>query len=266
MVLIRNYAFILILALISLSSCSQNDGLAPGYRWELFKNTPNWELAKAIKQEDTVAILEIVKQKEININLQEPKFGRTLLMLAVGNDKFYSTQALIKAGADLNIRDSAGDQAIHEAVRFISLRKNSYIILKLLLENHADANAYSANGVNATPLEGGVADFPCFKLLMSYGADPYFQFRDHSFAVWPTMFIDERKDGILAARDLILERKMPIPNPIARSLDGRRPLDIFYFLHSLKFQENSEKQNAKIEILNYLKEINFPANGVYKKN
>ena len=264
--LTKKYAFILILILGCLSSCSQNDGLAPGYKWELFKNTPNWELAKAIKQEDTVAILEIVKQKEININLQEPKFGRTLLMLAVGNDKFYSTQALIAARADLNIRDSSGDQAIHEAVRFISLRKNSYIILKLLLENHADANSYSVNGVNATPLEGGVADFPCFKLLMSYGADPYFQLSDHTFAVWLTMFIDERKDGILAAKDLILNRKMSIPNPLTRSLDGRSPLDIFYFLHSLKFEENSEKQKAKVEILNYLKEISFPENGVYKKN
>ena len=79
------------------------------------------------------------------------------------------------------------------------------------------------------------------------------------------MFIDERKDGIFAAKDLILERKMPIPNPIARSLDGRTPLGILYFLNSLKFEENSRKQKAKVEILNYLKEINFPASGVYNK-
>jgi ankyrin repeat protein len=265
MILTRTYTFILILMSICLSSCSQDDGLAPGYKWELFKNTPNWDLAKAVKQEDTAAIFEIVKQKEIDINLQEPKLGRSLLMLAVGNDKFNSTQALLKAGADLNLRDSSGDQAIHEAVRFISLRKNSYIILKLLLENHADANSYSENGTYTTPLVGGVTDFPCFKLLMSYGADPYFQYSDHGFAVWIKMFIDERKDGIFAAKDLILERKMPIPNPIARSLDGRTSLDIFYFLNFEKFEEHSEKQKIKVEILNYLKEINFPADKVYIK-
>ena len=92
-----------------LSSCSQDDGLGPGYKWELFENAPNWNLAKAIKQQDTAAIFEIVKQKKIDLNLQEPTFGRTLLILAVGNDKFYSTQALIIAGADLGIRDSSGD-------------------------------------------------------------------------------------------------------------------------------------------------------------
>jgi hypothetical protein len=265
MILVGKYAFILILISSCLSSCSQDDGLGPGYKWELFKNTPNWDLAKATKQEDTAAIFEIVKEKKIDLNLQEPKYGRTLLILAVGNDKFYSTQALINAGADLSIRDSSGDQAIHEAVKFISLRKNSYVILKLLLENHADVNSYSKNGINATPLEGGVTNYPCFKLLMSYGADPYFQLNDHTFAVWSTMFIDERKDGILAAKDLILERKMPIPDPITHSLDGRTPLGITYFLNREKFEENSEKQIAKVEILRYLKEINFPASGVYNK-
>lgn len=249
-----------------MSSCSQDEGLGPGYKWELFKNTPNWDLAIAIKKEDTTAIFEIVKQKKIDLNLQEPKFGRTLLMLAVGNDKFYSTQALITSGADLSVRDSSGDQAIHESVKFISLRKNSYAILKLLLENHADVNSYSKNGMNATPLEGGVTNYPCFKLLMSYGADPYFQLNDKTFAVWFTMFIDERKDGVLAAKDLILERKMPVPDPITHSLDGRTPLSIIYFLNIEKFEKNSEKQIAKVKILKYLKEINFPASGVYKKN
>ena len=58
---------------------------------------------------------------------------------------------------------------------------------------------------------------------------------------------------------------MPVPDPITHSLDGRTPLGITYFLNRTKFEENSEKQIAKVEILKYLMEIDFPTKGVYHK-
>ena len=116
--------FIVVAQATVFSSCSQNNLFGPGYSWDLFKNTPNWNLAKAVANEDTTHIYAIIHSGHADINLQEPKFGRTLLMLAVGNDKEISTSALLKLGADVNLRDDRDDQAIHEAVAYISLKKH----------------------------------------------------------------------------------------------------------------------------------------------
>src|SRR4051812_19646657 len=92
------FLIMFIINAIILSSCSQSTSLGPGYEWDLFKNTPNWRLAKAVAKEDTNEIYSIIKGGNVNLNLQETKFGRTLLMLAVGNDKEFSTAALLKMG------------------------------------------------------------------------------------------------------------------------------------------------------------------------
>ena len=109
------------------SGCSQNFG--PGYSFELFKNTPNWELAKAVKNENEKEIIKLIKQKKVDINLQEPHFGNTLLLLAIGNDKLIATKVLLEAGADVNIADAENNKPIHEATRFINLKKNSFDII-----------------------------------------------------------------------------------------------------------------------------------------
>jgi hypothetical protein len=82
--------FLVIIILSSTMACSQNFG--PGYQFELFKNTPNWELALAVKNEVTIGIRRLLKEGNFNINLQEPKFGVTLLHLAIGNDKLASNK------------------------------------------------------------------------------------------------------------------------------------------------------------------------------
>src|SRR5271170_521478 len=99
----RKSCFLLmILTNFILSSCLPQDDAGPGYRWELFRGTPEWELAQAAQHEDTSRIYQIIKQGVININSKEPKFGQTVLMLAIANDKLNAVGALLRSGADVN--------------------------------------------------------------------------------------------------------------------------------------------------------------------
>ncbi|MGH2565254.1 MAG: ankyrin repeat domain-containing protein, partial [Ginsengibacter sp.] len=125
------YSLIAIMFVCCLNSgCSQNFG--PGYSFELFKNTPNWDLAKAVQNENENEIRKLIKEKGVDINLQEPKFGNTLLLLAIGNDKLISTRVLLEEGANINIPNSDMNKPIHQATKFIALKTNSFQIIKLL--------------------------------------------------------------------------------------------------------------------------------------
>jgi ankyrin repeat protein len=160
-------------------ACSQNQKLGPGYQFDLFKNTSNWELAKAVDREDTTAIKQLIRKNKLNVDLQEPRFGRTLLLLAIGNDKLKSTKALLEMGANLNIADSQKYKPIHEASQFIPLKKNTLQILELLIQHGADVSdtLVQRKGNDTSyfyvPLMGACENLACAKLLLEHGANPY---------------------------------------------------------------------------------------------
>ena len=116
----------MLLIICTYTSCSQN--LGPGYQFDLFKNTPTWKLAKAVKREDEKEIIKILREKDVDINFQEPIFGNTVLQLAIANDKLLSTKILLENNANYNIRTNDSSAAIDEAVSVIKSKKNSYEI------------------------------------------------------------------------------------------------------------------------------------------
>jgi len=64
---------------------------------------------------------------------------------------------------------------------------------------------------------------------------------------------------------MIINKKMPIPNPILYSYPDKLPIDIFQLLNKVNFRGDSTKEKARRDILNYLRKINFPKNQVYNK-
>src|SRR5580658_10106732 len=118
-------AFLLFLVI----ACSQDFG--PGYRFELFRNTGNWQLAKAVDEQDTVRINALLKTGHLNIDLREPKFGRTLLLLAVGNDKLASAKCLLENHANVSLRDFSNTSPIMEASYDIAFKKNTVEMIRL---------------------------------------------------------------------------------------------------------------------------------------
>lgn len=247
-------------------SCSQ--GLGPGYKFELFKNTPNWDLAKAVANEDEKEIKKIIRDQNLNINFQESKFGRTLLLLAIGNDKLISTRILLEDGAKVDIADSEKYAPIHEATKFVNMKKNSLQILELLIKYGADVNATlvkkndNDTGYYYVPLMGASENLACAKLLLNHGANPYIK-TGNTYPIWTFMNTEKLDENIFFAKYLIVDKRMPIPNPIDYSLPNKNPLDIFYFLDRGNFRGDLKKEKAKQEIMEYLRRINFPKSGVY---
>lgn len=71
------------------------------------------------------------------VNYRESKFGQTLLMLAINNDKYESAKALLEVGANPNLSDrSEGSNAVIE-----SARNDDPRYLKLVLAYKGDPNS-----------------------------------------------------------------------------------------------------------------------------
>ena len=260
----KRFLFIFLVMHVIFSSCSQNTSIGPGYRWDLFKKTPSWALAEAVAKEDTNKIFSIINEGKVDINFQEPRFRKTLLMLAVGNDKLLSTAALLKMKADVSIRDNEDDQAIHEAVSYIDLKKHSLDILKLLLQYHADVNSISKEGNFLVPLQGAISDINCAKLLVDNGANPYVKTPDSTFVVWSSLN-DAQGDQLQVAKYFIMEKKLPIPDPILYTYPDHEPRDIYQLFSLIDFYNNSEKEIIRNNIVKYLRSIDFPKNQCYKQ-
>jgi len=259
--------FILILFIINtLSGCSQDYGqdYGPGYKFELFKNTSNWNLARAIEKDDYNKIENILKNdSNVKVNLQETVWGQTLLNLAVGNDKPRAVKILLEHVADPNIPDSLGYPALHQAAELINSRKHSAEIIKTLLEHGADPNLIALTdkvnnipGNEYLPLMGAVGNLECAKLLLNHGANMYFK-DSLDYSIWRIMLSDDlnNSESILVAKYLIVDKKMAVPNPIFFSIPSGHPRDIYYLLQNFKTHNNSEKEKAKNEILHYLKSL-----------
>jgi ankyrin repeat protein len=259
--MIRAAPLIVILTFMATQECCTNADFGPAYDWKLFKNSPNWVLVDAVENEHVDEIREIIDLHNINVNLQEPRFGRTLLMLAVGNDKLKSVEALLRANANVNIRDSNDMQAIHEAVSFINQRKHSYDIIKLLIKYGADLNSTS-HGRYYVPLAGATQNLACARLLIDNGADIYVK-HENGYPVWTSALVSRYSEGIFVIKYLIIDRKKPVPNPIFDYQSFHNPLSIYDLLRKNDFSRWPKKQQAKDQILDYLQHSNFPIQNVY---
>ena len=113
-----------------------------GADFRLFQDTPAWELAKAVKWQDTTEIRRQVQELHVPIDFQEEKYGETLLMMALQKEKNKSVIKLLELGADPNLYSDTLRQGGQNAV-MIACEKD-YIspkTLKLLLRYDGNPNS-----------------------------------------------------------------------------------------------------------------------------
>ena len=264
-----------------LASCLDFTPEIIGYRFELLKDTPVWELAKAVKSEDTNEIKRLIQEKHLDVNYQEHKseWGVTLLDLAVGNGKVKSVKALLENGA--RIDNSQLNQLCDITINI----KHRTEILKLLLQHGANPNKvqvgyYYLKGDSIpkairTPLNGAFDDLACTKLLLDYGADMNYQVNkpNDEFQIKYINWVGllelqddpDYTDRIFVAKYLIVDKQMPIPDPLRYGTcdTGLCPVSALYYLNSVKYFFPG-KRKARDEILAYLKKEGFPYHGVVR--
>lgn len=136
------YAFQLALFI----SCGDRDTIVDksklnGNDYRLFQETPIWNLAKAVQDENVEEIKRIVKKDSVDVNYQESKFGHTLLILTIKNQHLNSCKTLLELGADPNKHDTYdGSSAIIDAAAINSIEGVDVKFLKLLLEHGGNPN------------------------------------------------------------------------------------------------------------------------------
>ncbi|WP_378106685.1 ankyrin repeat domain-containing protein [Chryseobacterium sp. sg2396] len=105
---------VLILSLLLTFSCNKinrdkavDKSKLLGADYRLFQDTPAWELAKAVWDNDVAKIDEEVNKNPQILNYQDPKYGKTLLHLSSYNDNYEAFKELLKLGANPDIADSS---------------------------------------------------------------------------------------------------------------------------------------------------------------
>lgn len=168
-----------------LSACSGVNTSTGEYRIDnvrIFRDTPVWELAQAVRSQNSRRIARLATENSEFINYQDPLFGTTLLHWAVGTERFNSAEALLIAGADPNIISTwDGGTALYLAagsswVDNSGNRDPRFVLL--LLEFGADPNIAFVGNHNTTPEVGTTplmrsigSGIDKTKALIEWGAD-----------------------------------------------------------------------------------------------
>lgn len=118
----------------------------PSISINIFKDTPAWELAKAVNSQNIKKINQICSEHKELINYREPLYGTSLLYWAIGSSKYNSAEILLKNGADPDlIRRASNTTPLHLAVgrrwgyKNIDVNENIKYT-ELLLKYGADPN------------------------------------------------------------------------------------------------------------------------------
>lgn len=227
----------------------------------IFDDTPLESLSKAIAKEDIKEIKIILKSNPNLIDIQDPRYGYTLLHWSVGNGKYESTNVLLELGADPNIQSMLGG----ETPLFIA---SGYLwddkkfdqdpkFVKLLLENGADPNIAingSQNGdslsdfeVGYTPLMHSVGrGIEKTRLLLEFGA-VLNQETNYGRTVVTYSLVSERY--IDYAYLLIVENKASVTEPYYSELNKAQMLYSVNKLRYLIFDLDSEEYIKKKQII-----------------
>lgn len=239
----------------------------PGFDFELFSSTPVYDLAIAVKNQDTIKIVQIVNEDKVNIDYQEQKFGHTLLMLAVANNLKLSTKKLLELGASPNKIDHYNkESALMIACASEYNQSCDLDILQLLVGHGGNVNAVQnlkREGalLNQTVLMIAVSDpqiKPCnnkVQFLVENGADINKITLDSTFcAVNSALMVN----NLEAARYLLIEKKAIIPRYALirfKGLPDEEKVTILQLLNEQDYSDDPYRDEIKNELIEYLKSM-----------
>jgi len=263
-----NKMFVLFCGIIYLQSCNTTNYL-PAFDFELFSNTPVKELAKAVENENVQIINQILKDTLIKVDYQEQKFGHTLLMLAIANNKIKSVDALLKnkANPNLSTKNKEDNSWSIATENYPNLCDTS--ILSLLADFNTDINfiqnidRVEHNGMHSvvkrTLLMIAVRNdcYAISKFLIDKGANiNVYTYYDGYGAITEGII----HNNINIVKYLIIDKKAIVPKYCyIRDKGGKneQKLTVTDLLKEQQYDKETENYKLREEIINYLKSKNL---------
>lgn len=246
----------IVLTLLITTSCNRtvdkNRLLGNDYR--LFQGTPNWDLAKAVRDTDIDEIRDVIQEGKTDIEFKEERFGQTILFLAIHNHNYESTKILLELGANPNQHDSYdGTSPIIEAAKI----DEGINFLELLLKHGGNPNDLETgerrkgNTVRDTPLLAAIGgpgnSLPRVELLVESGADVNFKNEFGSNALNEALTLDKLNVVIFLLNKGIDFRQVISSNEGQDYFIGDKLRFKLYPIDSYDFQK-------KMEIVKFLKD------------
>ena len=233
-----------------------------GNDYRLFQDTPAWELAKAVQDENEKQIIGILAKQSKLIDYQEPKYGNTLLMLTVKNQQMKSFKILLANKSDVNIHNTYdGASALIEAC---GSKYYDFQYAETLLQRGASVNdaetgeRREGSSTRFTPLmaasQSGRLDL--IKLLISKGADVNYK-NEYKETALSKAIMTERYKVAIYLLEKGADYKQPIFYRPGDSVPYRpeddKPMFLVDVLREDFFEIGTDEYKYKMQIANFLK-------------
>ena len=227
--------------------------------YRLFQNTPAWELAKAVQDENEKRVNEILAENPKLIDFQENRFGSTLLILTVRNQQYKSFEILLKNKADVNIHDTyEGSSALIEACSY-NLYDTKFV--ETLLQNGANVNDTQVDidkeGKTKTALmkAAQTGNLNLVKLLVEKKATLNYQNEYGQSALSESIMRDHYKVSFYLLQNGA-EYKQPIfyrPGYSVPNSKKGQPVYLADFLREVFLDFGTDEYKYKMQIVDFLK-------------
>jgi len=252
---------------LTIKACTphRSSNYMPGFDFNLFQNTSVSGLALAVDADDTARVRANVHMTKGNIDIQDTKFGNSLLTLAVVNNKGLAAKVLLDSGADPNLRSPKYDLSpFLAACRYGSMDHNRLEILAALVKHGADVNSkqtlvYKNSGLRdslaRTALEFSIefGTLETVKLLIDNGAKLDAYPKDGPGSLMYMATIVPRYDIL---RYFLLEKRIAIPDYVVirdnNGVTGEK-ISLRQIITERGVANNPAQEELRVEILKYLR-------------
>ena len=247
---------LMILLLVTNCNAVDQENLT-GRDVRIFKDTPVWEAAVAIRDNDTAKLRKFLEGKPSSVlDFREAHFGQTLLNWAVYRDNLHSAKILVELGADPNVKSTDSTSAIIHAAD-----KTESDYLRLMLTAGGDPNAVAdiarPQDLRTPLMAAAFKSLENVKLLVEAGADANYIHRSKrgnigGETVQSALIYAFRGDKIDIVKYLIVDVGVKFDYVFNTTLEGK-PLTILTYLRNMTFPLDSEQHKLKMEVVAYLK-------------
>lgn len=262
---------LMVIFILSLISCNNKYEKLTVKDIEIFKDTPAWNLAKALEKSNLRKTESILSKNNTDLmNYQDPEFGTTLLMRAISTENYKAVEFLLQNGANPNTVSKTGTTALFRAVAHswedVSASEDSKYV-KIVLDNGADPNIpYCAPEAEGTisPIECGTSPlmyatlrgFEKTKLLIDFGADINYKTDLGTTAAVEVLMMKK----VDVAYYLIVEKKAKVNDPYyyyylndRSKINYEKPHLPISLLENWLFELGSKEHSLKMEIVKEFK-------------